>query len=371
MKTVYHLFDARKRHHTLRFIETFDSFHRETHSSAYYVLYNYDEKTGPQYRELSERLGVELITFNSGSHMLRLFLRHLFDPDSIFVLHGDCLWYYIFSFLLFFRKNKVLWVNWGSGLNPHPGVKGAAYDGVKRLLYGSLDGINTLMTPDAEVLTQKLRYRKRLTTYSYFSVDPQMDPDETAAYFNDNKINVLIGNHAGSYHNHIKWMKEFARFEDSDIRIIIFAGYKNSDKGYLDELDAYGEKHFGDMYCVFTSLLDLATYRAVMKSVDILVIDVQHQSGLGAIGWANFYGGNIYLRPGSANEAWMKERGIITFSTDDILTAENVNQLLRLTEAEKKANLEIVRRARGAVDENKRRWYDFLYGTGRPMMSGP
>lgn len=362
MTTIYHFFNAQTVHHVPKFIRSFNHFHRETQSSGVFVVFNFSEEYEPEYQKLESELRIEVMRVYSRFQMLTFFLKHSLNPGSTFILHGFNHPYFIASLFLPFRKNKVLWSNWGTGLNSHNGLRGVVHNTARRILYSRLDRINTLMAPDAEYLRNELGFKKEIVInpYSNFGLYQDRELGNTKRYFVDDRINILIGNHAGKINNHVKWLAELRRFRDEHIRIIIFAGYFNEDKEYVDEFTRYGKELYGAKFHVFESLLDMNTYMSVMKSVDVLIIDSVYQVGLAAIHSAAFFGGNIYLANEGRNELWMQERGIVTFKTRDITSTRSVKELLRLSEDERRSNSEIIR-VHWQADNYNQRWYDFLY----------
>jgi hypothetical protein len=363
MSSVYHFFNAPTTHHVPKFIRAFNEFHKRTNSKGLFVIFNFSGKFQQQYQELESELGLKFIRIKSKKDLFLFFVKHYAKAGSVFILHGNYQPFFISNLLLPFKKNRVLWANWGSGLNTlHKSrIKLAIYTLVKRILYNRLDGINTLMTPDAEDLKRRVGYKKEIFVIPYYSGAPLPDPSLVNRYFTDDKINILIGNHAGANNNHIKWLKILEKFKEENIRIIIFAGYGKSDKEYVDEFNRYGRETYGDKYHVFDSLIDTDTYKAVLKSVDILIIDTVHQTGLAAINSVAFYGGNIYLRDGGKNESWMREKGMITFKTEDIVKETKLSGLLKITDQEKEINLGIILHHRKSSEDYKQRWYHFLY----------
>jgi len=361
MKTVYHFFRAKTEHHVPKYIKNFNYFHKKKGSKVKFVLFEYKKKYDIVYDQIELNENIKLIRLRSWGQVFLFFIKNFMNKEAIFILHGYNYSYFIINFLLPFKRNKVYWVCWGDGLNNHRGVKGVLFGIVKRLLYNSVGKINTLMTPDKESLVKKFHYNKTVVTIPYFNKTVQLNPDETNRYFDDKSVNILVGNNIAVYNRHVKWLEELRKFKNEDIRIIVFAGYGAAPDDYKQKVKGLGEEFFGNRFYFIDSLLDMETFKSVMKSVDVLIIDTAFQNGLGTINTCAFYGGNIFLAEGGSNEAWLKNRGMLSYSTRIIQNAQKISELLLLNSQQKDMNFRVICEHRKSVPEYEAKWYNFLY----------
>lgn len=261
--------------------------------------------------------------------LIRLYYRKV----NVF-FHGLDLSLFTVNYFLscIFPKKVVSWICWGSGLNEHGGFKGQVYSFYKKRIYSSFVKINSLMSPDMESLKKigiSCDVKLSVIPYidDYFSVAKL---DENLFY--DNKFDyiinffkkvgcfILIGNQSSKHHNHIKIIEQLLLIKNIKIYPVLLMSYPLNNESYVSEVEDFLNINFANNYLLLKDVVPREVYDFVLKNINCVIIDTEHQTGLAAIYSGIMSDATIFLRKEGKNSKWLNFISVKHLYTDIIGT---------------------------------------------------
>lgn len=294
-----------------------------------FVLYKYSDSYEKKYKSFFTNNDYKILPLENEKDLITLILSKIYRSDIVFVIHGMNYISFTLSFCVPFRRCNFNWVCWGSGVVKHANnnLRGISYNFFKRIIYNSLDKINCLLLSDATLLKEKHMIKTKISLIPY----PETVDDSIFAaipkYFNDGACNILVGNHAGSGNNHKELLNKLIKFKNENIRIVVPLNYGNKNKKYIESVIEYGQELFDSKFYPIIKLLPFNDYLALMKSIDVTIIDTIKQTGLAAIYYTIRSNGLVILKRNGHNVLWMNYLGIKVKTTEFLDEAKKIEDL--------------------------------------------
>lgn len=154
-----------------------------------------------------------------------------------------------------------------------------------------------------------------------------------------NGKNILLGNSASLFGNHIDIMKLIAPYVEDDVKIICPLSYAGTPI-YIQEVIKQGKKIFGNKFVPLTTYLSLEEYTKTMRSCNRFVMGMIQQAATCNCLTSLWDGIKIYAPKNSMNYTQYNDMGIKFYSIEDDFGRETDGQY---------ENLELNRRI---IEEN-------------------
>lgn len=137
--------------------------------------------------------------------------------------------------------------------------------------------------------------------------------------------NILLGNSASFYGNHIDIMNKIAPFVESEVKIICPLSYAGTPK-YVQQVINQGKKLFGDRFIPLTTYLTLDEYTNIIRSCNRFVMGMIQQAATCNCLTSLWDGIKIYAPKNSMNFAQYNNMGIKIYSIEDDFGRETDEQ---------------------------------------------
>lgn len=163
----------------------------------------------------------------------------------------------------------------------------------------------------------------------------------------DKKINgnnILIGNSASFENNHLEAFDKVKKLNIGKRKIIVPLSYGN--EIYAREIIKYGQKMFGDHFYPLVDFMSIIEYHKIISSCSIVVMNHLRQEATGNITIMLYLGAKIFLNKENQFFQFLKNRGAIIFTMDE-LNNENICNNLTYEEVEVNRNI-----LRNFIDED-------------------
>jgi len=137
--------------------------------------------------------------------------------------------------------------------------------------------------------------------------------------FQDERVsgkNILIGNSASPENNHLDAFEMIANFSLSEREIITPLSY--GDARYRDYVIGAGKKYYGDSFNPLTEFMPIKEYIKTLQSCGFVVMNHLRQQAVGNIVIMMYLGAKIFLNKNCPTYSYLKNRGAVLFSTDDL-----------------------------------------------------
>ncbi|WP_217540424.1 TDP-N-acetylfucosamine:lipid II N-acetylfucosaminyltransferase [Vibrio metschnikovii] len=328
-----HILYSERSYHNLTIINGLERL--KQNNSIYYLVGTVKDRE--KYQSLCSDT-LEKLVFISPCLFLLKFLFLFYKRSSKFYFHGFYKLIFVLNCILcgFSLRRNGTWICWGSGLNKSSNHRfNIIFEFVKRIIYSSFEHVGVLMFPDAQRLSEILKIDvDKISVVPYIQEFPLFKKEKP----NDGYINVLIGNHADPYHEHEKHLYALKRLSNSHkIKVILFLNYSVIDKDYVNRVVELAEKLFPGRNECYLDVLSNQDYQFVIKKVNLLIISVKWQTGLGAIYNVISSSGCVMLDDEGFNKRWLDYIGIHTLS----LKSLQADELQLLPEALISSNVDI------------------------------
>lgn len=333
---VYHFFPSRSVHHFENKLLLFQRVPTKFRKTFFYLFGGNKSNCLIRLDEKYKSVGVLSNKLEYSITLIQL----LTTPNTVIILHGYSLLFFIIVGILPFTKAKVKWVVWGAGINRHKGIKGGFTLSLRRYLYQKVNHISCTMKPDADKLRNDFLYKGDIRILTYNSQKrkiPLVSEEEAIGKKDCDVINILIGNSAHVHNQHIEILSLLSKFRNENLKIHLFLNYGGSDH-YIKNVIKFGEEKFGNKLVTFQKLLPLQEYQLIIKNMNILIMSATKQTGLGAIYNVIDFGGVVFLNKNSDNKTWLDSFDIKTGEIEDIPKMNEIKELNFLSVSERIEN---------------------------------
>ena len=106
--------------------------------------------------------------------------------------------------------------------------------------------------------------------------------------------NILVGNSASYYSNHMDSFDKIATLNLQDRKIIVPLSYGNTFK-YVCKVIEYGKKLFGNKFNPITEFIPFEAYNKLLKSCSIAIFNIEQQAAVGNILIAIWNGTKVFM----------------------------------------------------------------------------
>jgi len=152
--------------------------------------------------------------------------------------------------------------------------------------------------------------------------------------------NILVGNSASPVNNHQEILEMLSRFPLGDRQIIVPLSYGGKD--YAEDVAKRGKELLGDRFRPLMDYMPLDEYKQIMLSCNAVIMNHVQERGFGNVMIALTNGMDVFLRPDGMVAKLLASIGVRFFTTTELNAAGDVDAL-KLTDAEKERNREILR----------------------------
>lgn len=179
-----------------------------------------------------------------------------------------------------------------------------------------MNTIVPMFGPDGERIKRRFGDETRLI-YAQYPIGYYLeDLKKVKPLRKDGEIWIMIGHSGYPFLKHQKYLDLLYRYRDENIKIILPLSY--GDRSYIERIAAYATSLFGDKIFVLKDNIEWLDYASLMKTIDIAILDYEHQSALGNIALLLLGGAKLYLaKSGVINQGLMKD-GVETFDCGDV-----------------------------------------------------
>ena len=140
-----------------------------------------------------------------------------------------------------------------------------------------------------------------------------------------NGRNILLGNSASFFGNHIDIMKQIAPYIEKNVKIICPLSYAGTPT-YVREVIRQGKNLFGDRFVPLTTYLSLEEYTKTMRSCNRFVMGMIQQAATCNCLTSMWDGIKIYAPKRSMNYAQYNDMGIKVYSIEEDFGRESDEQ---------------------------------------------
>lgn len=178
--------------------------------------------------------------------------------------------------------------------------------------------IVAMFGPDGEEIKKRFGTQTRLV-YSQYpvgyyledlkSVQPLKKKDETW---------IMVGHSGYAFLRHQKYLDLLYSYRQENIKIILPLSYGNP--SYIERISAYATSLFGDKALIIRENMKWLDYASLMKTIDVAILDYEHQSALGNIALLLLGGAKLYLSKSGIINQGLTNDGVETFDCHDVGT---------------------------------------------------
>lgn len=213
-------------------------------------------------------------------------------------------------------KDKFFWNIWGADLYDHywernNNLLSKIREIVRRRIIKNLKAVGAI-PGDYKFLQEAYNVSPKryvgLYTYSF---------DEIKEAKQSSTINVLIGNSANPYCQHLKTIDMLETYKDKDIKVYCVLSYPKDNMAYINKVIEYGKEKLGDKFIPLTDFLSYKDYMELLSDIDIAIFNNNRQQANGNIISLLYYGKTVFINPLNTFLAYYKEKGAIVYSTEE------------------------------------------------------
>lgn len=140
--------------------------------------------------------------------------------------------------------------------------------------------------------------------------------DETFLNEEKNNFKVMIGHSGYKFLNHEKILNQLFKYKEKNMVISLPLSY--GDEEYICEVEKIANNLYGNKIEIIKEKMKFEEYLKYLKTVDIVILDFEHQAALGNLFLLLYLGKKIYLAKKSIIYFAMKAEGIDVGRTGDI-----------------------------------------------------
>ncbi len=324
MSRIIHLFYPEK-----VFLKNFTKFLKENFPSytEEHTFFLFDINR----RNISQRIdkNIEYCSIDQYS----LFLKKAKKSSKI-ILHGAWADFIILK-LLKHKKlmEKVYWIMWGGDFNPikfQPETRIEFMKNVKNVITDNIYDYKYVQSHIKEFNPKLYRSFFYPTNIFNFPEDIKFNKDK------DN-LNILIGNSADPYHNHIEMLEKLVKYKNENIKIFVPLSYCNIREGYIEEVINFGKNHFKEKFFPILNFMPLREYQKFLSTIDIAFFPAKRQQAMGNIITLLGLGKKVFLNTNVTTFNMFCDMGIKVFDIDK-LNLEKLPESIALKNSKKIKN---------------------------------
>ena len=143
--------------------------------------------------------------------------------------------------------------------------------------------------------------------------------------------NILVGNSASYYSNHMDSFNKIASLNLRDRKIVVPLSYGNSFK-YVNRVIEYGKKLFGHNFSPITDFIPFEAYNKLLKSCSIAIFNIEQQAAVGNILIAIWNGTKIFMPTDSIGYRHFNDIGIKIYPLHNRLSQTDIDTPIELSE---------------------------------------
>ncbi len=212
--------------------------------------------------------------------------------------------------------DKTFWITWGGDFSPariQPTVRKNLIKKIKNIItdnyYDFLYIKEKYENKDAKL------YRCFGYTSNIFNLEiTQQNLQHTRE---DNTVNILIGNSADPFHEHIKVLKSLEKYKDEKIKIYVPLSYCLVDELYVKEVINVGKNIFKENFIPIREFMPYDEYIKFLAKIDIAIFAAKRQQAMGNIIALLGLGKKVYLDSNVTTFKMFLDMGIKVYDVDE------------------------------------------------------
>lgn len=142
---------------------------------------------------------------------------------------------------------------------------------------------------------------------------------------NLNSNNILIGNSANEWNNHLDIFSELKNYKDCFDKIILPISYPKEKKAYREILIHEGKKLFENKLIPLIEFIPLQEYEEYLYSCKCAVFNHHRQAAGGSVGFSIAIGMKVFINPKSELYNHFINYGLIVFKFPEEFTLQNIS----------------------------------------------
>ena len=143
--------------------------------------------------------------------------------------------------------------------------------------------------------------------------------------------NILVGNSASYYSNHIDSFNKIASLNLRDRKIVVPLSYGNSFK-YVNRVIEYGKKLFGNNFSPVTDFIPFEAYNKLLKSCSIAIFNIEQQAAVGNILIAIWSGAKVFMPTDSMGYKHFNDIGVKIYPLPNKLSQVDIDAPIERSE---------------------------------------
>ncbi|MGZ9897678.1 TDP-N-acetylfucosamine:lipid II N-acetylfucosaminyltransferase family protein [Shewanella gaetbuli] len=134
--------------------------------------------------------------------------------------------------------------------------------------------------------------------------------------------NILIGNSASVYNNHVESFELLTGFNLNDVKIIVPLSY--GDCFYRDEVISLGNNAFNNSFMPLVDFMPIEQYIDIISSCGFVIMNHIRQQAVGNIVIMMYLGAKVFLRDANPVYGYFKSKGAIIYSIEELKVNPNL-----------------------------------------------
>lgn len=282
------------------------------------------------FKENSNFINVKYVPKIMSTNIMTFF-KYANKAENIF-LHQN--WFYDFVRLVFTPisiRKKYIWCVWGHDLYTDHGEAFGIKEKIKSILRKVGDiiiafeirwyrAIGIGFKYDALEIKKRFKDKVEIIFCPYptgTELNKIKEIEKTNRNVLNKKTKIMIGHSAFPYLHHIEMLDKLSFYKNEHIIISIPLVYGNATYG--NEVEKYAKEKFGEENVeIIKDRLNIYEYIKYIQTIDILIADQKHQTGLGNLYYAMFFRKKIFLNPSGKFKQFFILEGIEYDSTDKL-----------------------------------------------------
>ncbi|UAB81234.1 TDP-N-acetylfucosamine:lipid II N-acetylfucosaminyltransferase [Marixanthomonas sp. SCSIO 43207] len=177
-----------------------------------------------------------------------------------------------------------------------------------------IDYIGTAFKEEFEAILKLTKTKKEFFHFWYYPLEIIVSTEQDIV---KNRPNIIIGNSASITNNHIeafKVLKKNKLIQNTEI-IVPFSYSKDNHSKCVEKI---GKEYFGDLISFLKNFMVLSEYNKILKSCGFAIFYNKRQQAIGNTIALLWYGAKVFLAPENPFYTFLKRKGVIVFSLDEI-----------------------------------------------------
>lgn len=228
--------------------------------------------------------------------------------------------------------NKIIWGVWGHDLYTQKSGKQNILKSILKKLFSIIEKskINQFKGVGIGFKYDAIEVRKKYDKIKIYPLLYGYKKDslkKTNAIFNkkikrkkNDPIKIMIGHSGYPFLNHIKILNDLYKFKDENILISMPLNYGQVD--YINNVEEIAKKLYDNKVEFITENMEYEQYLEYIKSIDICILDFEHQAALG----------NLWLLLKNNTKLFLNENGIIKLTMMlEMIETYNVSEIKNMS----------------------------------------